>query len=166
MRDELTAVDIQKMKEEIEERIAMRAKLKEAVKSARDLGDLSENDEYRSAKREMNSNNSRIRYLESMIRTAVVISADSAPDEAGLFDKITVYYPEDDEERVIRIVTTLRNDIFNDCISKESPLGRSILGHKAGETVTVKVNDKVSYPVKIVSIEKGQDDDTLPITKY
>lgn len=166
MRDELTQVDIDKMKAEIEERIAMRAKLKEAVKTARDLGDLSENDEYRSAKREMNANNSRIRYLESMIRTAVVISTDSKDDEAGLFDKLTVYYPEDDEERVIRIVTTLRNDIFNDCISKESPVGKAILGHKVGDVVTVKVNDKISYPIKLVAIEKGTDDDSLPITKY
>lgn len=166
MRDELTQVDIDKMKAEIEERIAMRAKLKEAVKSARDLGDLSENDEYRSAKREMNANNSRIRYLESMIRTAVVISADSNADEAGLFDKLTIYYPDDDEERVIRIVTTLRNDIFNDCISKESPVGKALLGHKVGDVVTVRVSDKISYPIKLLAIEKGNDDDSLPITKY
>lgn len=166
MRDELTAVDIQKMREEIEERIALRPKLKEAVKAARDLGDLSENDEYRSAKREMNRNNSRIRYLESMIRTAVVISTDSAADEAGLFDRLTIYYPEDEEERVIRIVTTLRNDVFNDCISKESPVGKALLGKKVGDVVTVRVNDTVSYPIKLLAIEKCSDDDSLPIMKY
>ncbi len=166
MHNELTKVDIEKMQEEIEERIARRAALKEAVKSARDLGDLSENDEYRSAKRELNRNNSRIRYLENMIRTAVVITTDSAPDEAGLFDELTIYYPEDDEERTIRIVTTLRNDVFRDCISKESPVGKALLGHKAGETVTVRVNPGVEYPIKILSIKKGEDDDSLPIAKY
>ncbi len=166
MRDELTLIDIQKMREEIEERIALRPKLKEAVKSARDLGDLSENDEYRSAKREMNANNSRIRYLENMIRTAVVITTESKEDEAGLFDRLTIYYPEDEEERVIRIVTTLRNDVFNDCISKESPVGKALLGARVGDVVTVHVNDAVSYPIKLLAIEKGTDDDSLPIAKY
>ena len=166
MHNELTKVDIDKMKAEIEERIAKRAKLKEAVKAARDLGDLSENDEYRSAKREMNSNNSRIRYLENMIRTAVVISTDSREGVVGLFDEVTIYYPEDEEERVIRIVTTMRNDVFNDCISKESPVGKALLGKKAGQTVTVRVNETVSYPIEIRSIKKGHDDDSLPITQY
>ncbi len=166
MHNELTKVDIDKMKAEIEERIAKRAQLKEAVKAARELGDLSENDEYRSAKREMNANNSRIRYLENMIRTAHVISTDSREGVVGLFDEVTIYYPEDEEERVIRIVTTLRNDVFNDCISKESPVGKALLGKRAGQTVTVHVNDKVSYPIEIRSIKKGQDDDSLPITQY
>lgn len=166
MHNELTKVDIDKMRAEIEERIAKRAQLKEAVKAARELGDLSENDEYRSAKREMNANNSRIRYLENMIRTARVISTDSREGVVGLFDEVTIYYPEDEEERVIRIVTTLRNDVFNDCISKESPVGKALLGKRAGQTVTVHVNDKVSYPIEIKSIKKGQDDDSLPITQY
>ncbi len=166
MHNELTKVDIEKMQAEIDERVAARARLREAVRAARELGDLSENDEYRSAKREMNSNNSRIRYLENMIRTAVVITTDSADGVVGLFDEVTVYYPEDEEERVIRIVTTLRRDVFNDCISKESPVGKAILGHRAGETVTVHVKDGVSYPIKILSVKKGQDDDSLPIAKY
>lgn len=166
MHNELTKVDIAKMQEEIAERTALRPKLKEAVKAARELGDLSENDEYRSAKREMNHNNSRIRYLENMIRTAVVISTDSAEGEIGLFDEVTIYYPEDEEERVIRIVTTLRNDVFNDCISKESPVGKALLGRHVGETVTVRVKDGVQYPIEIRAIKKGEDDDTLPIAKY
>ena len=166
MHNELTRVDIAKMQAEIDERIAARPALKEAVKSARDLGDLSENDEYRSAKRELNRNNSRIRYLENMIRTAVVISTDSAPDEAGLFDELTIYYPEDDEERTIRIVTTLRNDVFNDCISKESPVGQALLGRRVGETVTVRAPGGIEYPIKLLSIKKGNDDESLPIAKY
>ncbi len=166
MHNELTKIDIEKMRAEIDERIAARPKLKEAVRAARELGDLSENDEYRSAKREMNRNNSRIRYLENMIRTAVIITTDSADDVVGLFDEVTIYYPEDDEERVIRIVTTLRRDVFKDCISKESPMGAALLGGRVGQTVTVHVKDGVSYPIEIRAIKKGTDDDTLPIAKY
>ncbi|MBQ8696744.1 MAG: GreA/GreB family elongation factor [Clostridia bacterium] len=166
MRDELTLIDIQKMKEEIEARKADAPRLREAVKTARELGDLSENDEYRSAKRELNHNNSRIAYLEHMINTAVIISTDSEEDEVGLFDEVEIYYPKDDESRTIRLVTTLRNDVTKNCISKESPLGVALMGKKVGDTVTVKVNDKIKYPVEIRSIKKGQDDDTLDISKY
>ncbi len=166
MRDELTLIDIQKMKEEIEQRKADAPRLREAVKTARELGDLSENDEYRSAKRELNHNNSRIAYLESMINTAVIISTESEDGEVGLFDEVEIYYPKDDESRTIRLVTTLRNDVTKNCISKESPLGVALLGKKVGDTVTVKVNDKIKYPVEIRSIKKGQDDDSLDISKY
>lgn len=167
MQDELTQVDIQKMQEEINYRKEVLApQLRAAVKSAKELGDLSENDEYHSAKRELNKNNSRIAYLQSMIKTAIVISADSEEDEVGLFDEIEIHYDDDDESRTIRIVTTLRNDVLKGCISKESPLGQALLGRKVGETVTVKVNDRISYPVTIKSIKKGVDDDTLEISKY
>ncbi|MCI8590528.1 MAG: transcription elongation factor GreA [Clostridiales bacterium] len=167
MRDELTKIDIQKMKEEIEYRKGVLApKLRSAVKSARELGDLSENDEYRSAKRELNRNNSRIHYLQTMIDTAVVISTDSKQDEVGLFDEVEIYYEDDDESRTIRIVTTLRNNVFKDCISKESPLGSALLGKKVGERVIVKVNEKVKYPVVIKAITKGEDDDSLSISQF
>ncbi len=166
MKDELTQVDINKMQEEIARRKANAPKLREAVRSARELGDLSENDEYRTAKRELRQNNSRIQYLESMIRSAVIISTDSKDDEVGLFDEIELYYDRDDEVRTIRLVTTLRNDVTKNCISKESPLGQALLGRKAGETVTVKVNDRISYPVTIRSIKKGEDDDSLKIRQF
>lgn len=166
MRDELTQIDIDKMRQEIEERKAAAPKLREAVKTARELGDLSENDEYRSAKRELNRNNSRIAYLESMISTAIIISTDSEEDEVGLFDEVEIYYEEDDETRVIRLVTTLRNDVTKNCISKESPLGKALLGKKVGDRVMVKVNERIKYPVVIRSIKKGQDDDSLDIAKY
>ena len=166
MKDELTLIDIKKMQEEIEARKADAPRLREAVKTARELGDLSENDEYRSAKRELNHNNSRIAYLEHMINTAVIISTDSKTDEVGLFDEVEIYYPKDDENRTIRLVTTLRNDVTKNCISKESPLGMALLGKKVGDKVTVKVSDKIKYPVEVISIKKGQDDDTLDISKY
>ena len=131
-----------------------------------ELGDLSENDEYRSAKRELNRTNSRIHYLQAMIDTAVVISAESKNDEVGFFDRVEIVYENDGESREIRIVTTLRNNVFQNCISKESPLGAARLGKKAGERVMVKVNEKVQYPVLIKSIVKGEDDESLDISKY
>lgn len=154
------------MRQELEERRALVPGLREEVKRTREYGDLSENDEYRSAKRDYNKNKSRMRYLESMIETAVIIRTDSAEDVVGLFDRVEIYYPDDDETREIRIVTTLRNDVLNNCISKESPFGKAVLGHRAGETVSVHVNEKVSYDVIIRSIQKGVDDPDLPISSY
>lgn len=166
MNDELTQIDIDQMKKEIEERKKKIPELREEVRRTREYGDLSENDEYRSAKREYNKNNSRIRYLESMISTAVIITTDSEEDEVGLFDTVKIYYPEDDEEATVRIVTTLRNDVTTNNISKESPFGKALLGAKVGETVTVQVNEKYSYPVKVLEITKGEDDPDLPISSF
>ncbi len=166
MHDELTEIDIRKMKEEIAERKARIPALREEVRRTREYGDLSENDEYRSAKREYNANNGRIRYLENMIATAVIITTDSREDEVGLFDEVDVLYPEDGGTDTVRIVTTLRNDVFTNNISKESPFGRALLGRRAGETVTVRVNDRKSYAVTVVAIRKGRDDDSLPIAGY
>ncbi|MBQ8746703.1 MAG: GreA/GreB family elongation factor [Clostridia bacterium] len=167
MHDELTAVDIRKMQEEIDYRTReITPKLKEQLKAARDLGDLSENDEYHSVRRALNKNYGRIRYLLAMIDTAVVIEVDSADDTAGIFDKITVFDEEMEEERVVTIVTTLRNDVIGGYISKESPFGQAILGHKVGDRVEVVVNDKYSYFLQIRKIEKGQDDESLPISSY
>ncbi len=166
MHDELTKVDIDQMKAELVERHAMIPAQKAEVKRTREYGDLSENDEYRSAKRELNRNRSRIRYLEKMIETAVVISTESAEDEVGLFDSVEIYYPEKDKTRVVRIVTTLRNDVFNGIISKESPFGRALLGTKVGQTVEVTGNDGNTYPVKVVKITKGEDDPNLKISTY
>ncbi len=163
MHDELTKVDIEKLKEELEYRRTLVPALREEVKRTREYGDLSENDEYRSAKRDYNKNKSRMRYLENMIETAVVIDIVSKEDEVGLFDRVEIYYPQDEESREVRIVTTLRNDVLSDCISKESPFGKALLGRKVGETVIVHVNDKVSYPVEIRSIKKGEDDASLSI---
>ena len=166
MHDELTKVDIDLMKAELNERKIKAAELREEVARTREYGDLSENAEYKCAKQAFNANRSRIRYLENMIKTAVVIGTDSKEDEVGLFDRVTVYYPEDDETDVVRIVTTLRNDVLSNNISKESPFGQALLGARVGQTVTVKVNEKYSYPVVIRKIEKGEDDPTLKIASY
>ena len=138
MNDELTAVDIKKMEQEVEyRRLQLRPQLLEDVKTAREFGDLSENFEYKAAKREKSRNDSRIRYLERMIKTAKVIDASSNPDEIGLFDKVTIYIEEDDEEQTIELVTTLRQNALKGLISKESPVGKAVMGHKKGDRVTI-----------------------------
>ena len=150
MRDELTKVDIEKMKEELEyRRFTLRPKLIEDVQTARAFGDLSENFEYKAAKREKNRNDSRMRYLENMIKTAVVIEADSAPDEVGLFDTVEVYIEDEDETETFQIVTTLRQNALEGRLSKESPMGKAIMGHKLGERVTVKVRIKYSTQMTV-----------------
>ena len=167
MHDELTAVDIKKMEQEVEyRRLQLRPQLLEDVKTAREFGDLSENFEYKAAKREKNRNDSRIRYLERMIKTAKVIDAESKPDEIGLFDKVTIYIEEDDEEQTIELVTTLRQNALKGLISKESPVGKAVMGHKKGDRVTVHVNENYSYDIIIRSVQKGTDDDSLPISSY
>lgn len=167
MNDELTAVDIKKMQEEIDyRRLTLRPQILEDVKTAREFGDLSENFEYKAAKREKSRNESRIRYLERMIKTAKVIGSDSAPDEVGLFDRVVIYIEEDEEEQTIQLVTTLRQNALKGLISKESPVGKAVMGHKAGERVKVEVNESYSYYIQIRSVEKGEDDDSLPISTY
>ena len=167
MYDELTEVDIRKMKEEVAYRIqVLRPKLIEDVQTARAFGDLSENFEYKCAKQEKNRNESRIRYLERMIRTAKVISVQSDEAEAGLFDKVTIFNEMANKEMTIRIVTTLRQNALHGLISKESPVGKAILGHRVGDRVLVTVSDELRYYVVIRAIEKGRDDDSMAISSY
>jgi transcription elongation factor GreA len=167
MHDELTKVDIKKMQEEIDYRIkVLTPKLKEELSKARAQGDLSKNFEYKSSKRELSRNYSRIDYLQRMIATAKVVSTDSAEGTIGLFNKVCLYVEEDDEEMNIVIVTTLRQNSTEGFVSKESPLGKAIMGKKVGDRVTVKVNDSYSYDVIIRSIEKGEDDESLAISSY
>ena len=169
MHDELTKVDIQKMQEEIDYRLnTLRPKLIEDVQTARSFGDLSENFEYKAAKQAKNRNDSRIRYLQNMIATAVVIEDTHAAQEdvAGLFDFLTLWFEEDEEEQRIRLVTTLRANALEWLISKESPLGRAVMGRKVGERLAVEVEGGESYHVVIRAIEKGEDDDSLAISRY
>lgn len=167
MKDRLTQSDIKKMEEEIEYRkLTLRPELLEHVKEARAQGDLSENFEYYAAKKEKNKNESRIRYLERMIKTAIVISDESKEDEVGMNDLITVYFEEDDMEEKYKIVTTVRSNSLANLISIESPLGKALMGHKAGERVLVKVNENISYYVTIQEIEKNDDDHNDRILGY
>lgn len=165
MYNELTPDDIKKMEEEIEYRIhVVRKEALEDVKTARAHGDLSENFEYQAAKREKNRNESRIRYLQRMIKTAKVISDKSADDEAGINNRVEIYYEDDESTETIKLVTTVRGDSLEGLISIESPLGKAVLGHKVGDRVLVVVNDSVKYYIVIKSIDKtaGSDDEIQP----
>lgn len=164
---ELTEVDIKKMQEEIDYLIKeVTPQLREELQRARALGDLSENDEYRTLKRELNRTYSRIRYLQNMINNAVVIKVESEEDKIGLFDTVKLYDEERGEEQTVKIVTTLRSDPLSGLISKESPFGRALLGKKVGDRVKIEVNDKYSYYVVVKEIEKGTDDESLEINKF
>ena len=166
MHDELTQVDIDKMQSELEHRIHdLRPKLIEEVKVARSFGDLSENFEYKAAKREKNRNDSRIRYLQNMIKTAVVIERNDEADGVALFDKVT-FQDEDGDEETIQLVTTLRQDALKGLISKESPVGKTLMGKRVGDTVRIQVNENYAYDVTILSIEKTGEDPDIPISTF
>ena len=167
MYDELTEVDIKKMEEEIEYRSSVLApKLRAEMARTREYGDLSENAEYKEAKREKRRNEGRIRYLMNMIRTAKVIEVKKQDGAVGLFDIVTIHNERTGTEKKIQIVTTLRQNALLGFVSKESPLGSALMGKKVGDRVSVKVNDTMSYFVKIIAIEKGEDNTDLPISSY
>ena len=167
MHNELTQKDIQMMKEELDyRRITLRPQLLEAVKEARSFGDLSENFVYKAAKQEKNRNEGRIRFLENMIKTAVVVADHSSADTVGLYDKVTVYLEEDDETETYQVVTTMRQDALHGLISKESPVGKALLGRKVGERVHIQVNAAFGYDVVIRAIEKGADDGSAALNQF
>lgn len=155
------------MQEELDERkFKLRPEIIEEVKRTRAFGDLSENFEYKAAKQAKNRNDSRIRYLEKMISTAKIIEDTSAPDEIGLYDKVTLYLPEDDDIEILQVVTTIRCDPRRGLISRESPMGKQLLGKKTGDEVTVTVNENYSYKAVIKSVEKCEDDGSAPIMAF
>lgn len=167
MNDRLTRNDIRKMEEEIEHRkLVIRKEALEAVKEARAQGDLSENFEYYAAKKYKNQNESRIRYLERMIKTAEIIEDDSKEDEIGLNKTVTVLFEEDGMVETYRLVTTVRNNPLKGLISIESPIAKALIGHKAGERVYVQVNDGFGYYVTIQTVENTPDDDSIEIRKF
>lgn len=159
MSHELTKQDIEKMQEEIDYRkITVRQELLEHVKTARAHGDLSENFEYKAAKKEKNANESRIRFLERMIKTAVIISDETPDDQIGMNKEVIVEFCDDHSEETYSIVSTMRENSLKGLISIESPVGKALMGHKVGDTVTVVVNDKVSYDVIVKKIDVMKED--------
>lgn len=166
MYDRLTRKDVEKMQKEVEERkLVVRKQALEDVKEARAQGDLSENFEYKAAKQFKNRNESRIRYLEKMIKTAKIIEDDSDESQVGLNDSVTIYIEEDDMEECFKIVTTIRSDAINNMVSIESPIGRSLMKHKVGDRVYIKINDSDGYYVVIRNIDKS-DDESEKISSY
>ena len=167
MFDNLTKSDIKKMEEEIEYRkLVVRREALEAVKEARAQGDLSENFEYKAAKQDKNRNESRIRYLERMLKNARIISDDSGEDEVGINNTVEVYFEDDDETETYRLVTSVRGNSLQGLISIESPLGKAIKGRKAGDRVKVKTNGDNGYYVVVKKIEKTTDDSNDTLRKY
>ena len=163
MHDELTRSDLQKMQEEIDYRVQqLRPKLIEDVQTARAFGDLSENFEYKAAKQFKNQNESRIRYLERMLKTASIVSDDSRDDEVGMDDIVEVLFEEDNEVEKYKLVTSIRGNSMENRVSIESPIGKALRGHRVGDRVEVKVNDDYSYYLVIKSIDKtGSEDEEI-----
>ena len=167
MYDELTQVDIDKMKAELEDRrLNIRPKIMEDVKTARAFGDLSENYEYKAAKDAQRRNDSRMRYLEKMIATAKVVDVKQQADAVNLFSKVTMFNEKLGKEQTIRIVTTIRQDALRGLISKESPVARALMGHKVGDRVEIVVSPEMKYTVEIRNIEQGEDDVSLEISSF
>ena len=163
MPHELTAAEIASIEEEIRRRqTEVTPQCIAEVQRTRAFGDLSENDEYRTAKRELNRNYSRIRYLKGLLASGVLVEYASDADEIGLFDRVTIR-DEFEEESVVTLVTHLRADILNNKISKDSPLGKALIGHRVGDRVTVQVNETNSYWLDILDLEKGEDDRTIAV---
>ena len=167
MHNELTKTDIKKMREELDyRRITLRPQLLEEVKIARGFGDLSENFEYKAAKQEKNKNESRIRYLENMIKTARIIEDSSDYDTVGLYDKVTIWLEEDEVEETWQVVTTVRQNVSHGLISKESPMGSALMGRKVGDRFYVQVNKDFGYWAQVRSIVKGQDDGSAALNRF
>lgn len=159
MREQLTKSDEKKIQEEIEYRkLVVRKEAIEAVKEARAQGDLSENFEYYAAKKDKNKNESRIRYLERMLKTAVIVSDESREDEVGINNTVKIYFEDEDETEEFKLVTSIRGNSLKGMISTESPIGKAILGHKTGERVLVKINEETGYYVVIREIQNTRDD--------
>lgn len=167
MGEQLTKSDVEKIKEEIEYRkLVVRKRELEAVKEARAQGDLSENFEYKAAKQDKNRNESRIRYLEKMLKNAKIVSDVSNADEVGINNTVDVYFEDDDELETYRLVTSIRGNSLQGLISIESPLGKAIKGHKVGDRVFVNTNGNNGYYVTIKRIDKSTDDSNDTIRKY
>ena len=167
MYNELTRSDIKKIQDEIDHRkLVIRKEAIEAVKEARAHGDLSENFEYYAAKKDKNKNESRIRYLERMIKTAKIIEDASEEDVIGMNNTVHLYFEEDDCVETYRIVTTVRENVLKGLISIESPLGKAIMGRRVNDKVHIQVNDKYGYDVIVKSIENTVEDENDRIRGY
>ena len=159
MGEKLTKSDVEKIRKEIEHRkLVVRREAIEAVKEARAHGDLSENFEYHAAKKDKNQNESRIKYLERMLKNAQIVSDESRDDEVGINNTVELYMEDDDEVETYRLVTSIRGSSLKNMISTESPLGEAIFRHKVGDRVYVRVSDTAGYYVVIRSIDNTQDD--------
>lgn len=167
MHDKLTRQDIEKMQEEIDHRkLVVRKQALEDLKEARAHGDLSENFEYHAAKRYKNQNESRIRYLENMIKTAVIIEADGREGVVGLQKRVTVRFEGEEETESYKIVTSVRGNSLKGLITGESPLGKALMGHRAGDVVHVDPGSGAGYDIEIIAVENTDEEAEDALRKY
>lgn len=167
MGERLTESDVKKIQAEIDKRkFEMRPELIGEVKETRAQGDLSENFEYHEAKRAKNRNESRIRYLENMLKNATIVSDKSEAGVVGMNNTVTLYFPDDDLTEKYKITTSIRGNSLEGKISIESPLGKAVLGKRVGEKATVKVDDSYSYEVEIKAIDETTTDDDDEIKSF
>jgi len=165
--EQLTKTDVARIEAEIEHRrMVVRPAALKALKEARAMGDLSENFEYYAAKRDNNINNSRIRYLEKILRNAVVIEEEADESKVGMNNTVELLFEEDEEVETYRIVTSIRSDSRKGLISNESPLGSALMGHRVGDRIEVRVSDTDSYFVVIKSLEKTGESESDRIQSY
>ena len=167
MYEKLTKKDIELMEAELEDRrLNIRPKIMEEVKRCREYGDLSENYEYKAAKQAQRQNDSRMRYLQNMIKTAQLIDEQAQNSGAQLYDRVTLWLPEDEEEMVVQVVSTVRTNPAEGRVSLESPLGKAVLGAQVGQTVRVQVSESYAYDAEVRAIEPAQDDGSAPLLPY
>ena len=160
MKERMTQKDREKIQAEIDHRkLVLRPQILDSLKEARAQGDLSENFEYYAAKRENGSNNSRIRYLERLLKNSEIVEDDTTSDEVGLNKTVTVYIEEDDECETYKIVTSIRGNSMKNLISIESPLGKALLHHHVGDKIMIPVNADYSYEVMIREIKDTSDEE-------
>lgn len=167
MREKLTKGDVAKIEAELEHRkVVVRRQAAKEIAEAAAQGDRSENFEYYAAKKFRGENESRIRYLERVLKTAVVISDESKEDEVGINNRVVIFDRDMQQEETLRIVTSMRGDMLNDQISIESPIGKALMHHKVGDVVTVRVDDSYSYQVEIRQIIKENDESADRIRSF
>lgn len=163
----MTKGDVAKIEAELEHRkVVVRRQAAKEIAEAAAQGDRSENFEYYAAKKFRGENESRIRYLERVLKTAVVISDESKEDEVGINNRVVIFDRDMQQEETLRIVTSMRGDMLNDQISIESPIGKALMHHKVGDVVTVRVDDSFSYQVEIRQIIKENDESADRIRSF
>lgn len=166
--EKLTKADVEKIQKEINERKSeLRPKILEDVKTARAQGDLSENFEYYAARKANRENNSRIEYLEKMLRNATIID-DTKEKGIKLNNKVKVKFVDDTDEaswdiEEYKIVTSIRSDSMKKRVSIESPLGKALVGHDVGDIVKVVLENGTSYELKIVEVNEDNSDDEIKV---
>lgn len=147
----ITAEGLEEVKRELRELVEhRRPDIVAKIKAARELGDLSENFEYHSARNEQSFIEGRIAELEGIIRNHRLIEAPASGGEIGLLNTVTI--DDEDEEITYKLVGPAEADPMTGKISNESALGKALIGHRVGDRVEV-VSPNGSRTVKIVRVD-------------